>query len=114
MKFTTAIDREKSRVIEANFEVGTNLEEMRELFDDQVIFESATDSIIISLQANIRRLMKAGKSDEEIEKFINSWTPGTRSPRVMVAMTPDNILKAMLKMTEEERQVILEAAKANR
>lgn len=107
MKFSTALDKEKSRVIVLEYNTGTNLEEMTELFGGEVIREAATDSIIISLQSNVRRWMKAGLTDEQISEKVAAYKPGVRGPRVAKVMTPADMLAAFEKMTDEQKAVIL-------
>jgi hypothetical protein len=107
MKFSTAMDKEKSRVMTHTVALGTNMTELAAKVGEQVVFESAVDSIVIAIQAGVRRLMRAGKTDEEINTWVANYKPGVRGPRVAKVMTPDEILKALEAMPKEQRDAIL-------
>ena len=112
MKFSTAMDKEKTRVLVHEYDLGTNLAELTAKVGDAVVFESAVDSIVIAIQSGVRRLMRAGKTDEEINTWVQNYKPGIRGPRVAKVMTPEEILKALAAMPEEQRDAIL--AKVNK
>jgi len=107
MKFSTAIDKEKTRVLVHEYDLGTNLDELIEKVGGPVVYESAVDSIVIAIQTGVRRLMRAGKPDTEIETWVAAYKPGIRGPRVAKVMTPDEILKALSNMPDDERERIL-------
>lgn len=108
MKFNTAMDKEKTRTIALEYNTGATLAEKAEMFGEQVVNELADDSMVITIQANVRRLMRAGKSDAEIQDWLSTYKPGTRGPRVS-ATTPDKILAAFSKMAPEQRAALLAA-----
>ena len=107
MKFSTAMDKEKSRVLVSEIDLGTNLQEFTGKFGDALAFEAAVDSVIISAQSGVRRLMRAGKSDEEIQTWVATYKPGVRGPKIAKVMTPEDILKALEAMPEDQRNAIL-------
>lgn len=104
MKFNTAIDKEKTRVITANYDLGTNLDELTILIGAETIFNAAVDSIVISIQAGIRRMMRAGKSDDEITAWVTTFVPGVRGPRVAAQkMTLAEALNQYITGSSEKR-----------
>lgn len=70
-------DQDAATVVNYNF--GDNLEGMRALFGDEVVFNKALDALVIDCQSNVRRLIKKGKSQAEIQAEIDKWKPSTVS-----------------------------------
>jgi len=111
-QFKTALDKEKSRVIILDYKTGANLEELVALYGEQPVFDAAVDSIIISIQSNVRRYMKAGKSDQEIKDLVAAYKPGVRGPRVATkALTTDEIIAKLvsgeIKLNDEQKEKAL-------
>lgn len=108
MKFSTAMDKEKTRVLTHTKELGHDLPTLTAIVGEQVIYESAVDSIVIAIQSGVRRLMRAGKTDEEINTWVAAYKPGIRGPRVAKVMTSEDFFKALEAMSIEKREEILE------
>ena len=106
---TTESNAEGARSIELGYEFGENLDAAAEKFGDDVVMANFTKSAKISLQARVRDLMKAGKTDEEIQTYVASeWVPGLKTARVQVS-TAEKLLKAFSKLPAEEQARILGA-----
>ena len=106
---TTESNAEGARSIKLKYNFGDNLDAAAEKFGDDVVMANFEKSAKISLQARVRDLMKAGKTDEEIETYVSSeWVPGLKTARVQVS-TAEKLLKAFSKMSAEEQARILAA-----
>lgn len=75
---------DEPRPCEVAYDFGGNVEEMIELFGDQVVYANARAQMVIGLQAMMRRAMmpdKEGKTktDDEISAMAKEWTPGDRT-----------------------------------
>ena len=106
---TTESNVEGARSIELTYNFGDNLDGAAEKFGDDVVMANFEKSAKISLQARVRDLMKAGKTDEEIQTYVASeWVPGLKTARVQIS-TAEKLLKAFSKMSAEEQARILGA-----
>lgn len=110
MKFTTANGNKQTatRSINLEFETGTNLDEMVALFGEQPVFDAAVDSVIIAIQSNVRRYMKAGKTDDEVKALVAAYKPGVRSARVVTkSLTTEEIIAKLtsgeIVLTDEQK-----------
>lgn len=100
-----------------NYDFGDNLAEAEELFGADVVFSRFTAAATVDIQALIRRHLKPiedkdgnvtpGKSEEEIQAIVSEYKPGT-STRVRVSAS-EKAARAIDKLTEEEKQALLES-----
>lgn len=89
-----------------HLDLGTNLEEMRSRFGDQVVYDRAVRSLKIQAQAQQRSMLEDGKSDEEIQAAFRNWNPEakpTRAPRD----PKQDILRNFAALSEEEKAAII-------
>jgi hypothetical protein len=112
-KFMTSESGEKeARKIELTYDFGDNLDAAAEKFGDDVVMDAFVKSAKIQLQARVRDLMKAGKTDAELMEYVqNEWVPGLKTARVQVS-TAEKLIKAFGKMTAEDQARILAAMTA--
>ena len=108
-------DGSKSATVEYNF--GANLEESVALFTKEVVHSLMVADGKVTVQAGIRRLLNAGKTQAEIQEYFNTYKLGVKAAPV----TGDPIQKLLSKfgtMTPEEQADVLnklrEAAKAKK
>lgn len=105
--------------VTVEYEFGETLEEMVELFGEDVVANRAKAAMVIDLQAGIRRHMvdqtdKDGnvttpaKSDDEIQAWAASWKPGVK--RVARKSAKEKLQELLSGMTPEQRAALLESA----
>lgn len=68
--------------VATTYDFGGDLEEMRKLFGDEIVFSNARQSFKISLQALMRRGIDAGKDEATIAAEAAAWKPGVAAQRV--------------------------------
>jgi hypothetical protein len=66
-----------------------DLAEMQAWTSTSCVVDAARSTWIIGLQSNIRRMLEAGKSDQEIQAWVDNWKPDVvnRIPTDPVAAT---------------------------
>ncbi len=62
--------------VSVEYDFGDNLEEAVEAYGENVVFDLYHDQAVIALQNYVRRLMKQGKTQEEIQQAVSAWRPG--------------------------------------
>jgi hypothetical protein len=62
--------------VTVTYDFGDTLDAARKLFGDEVIHKHAESSMVIWLQAAVRRLIAKGKSAAEIQTTISTMKPG--------------------------------------
>jgi hypothetical protein len=106
---TTESNADGARTIDLEYDFGTNMDESIAKFSEEVIHASFVKQAKVVLQARVRDLMKAGKTDDEIKEAITQWVPGIRQPRAAAATTVDKLMKAVGKMSAEDKAKIMAA-----
>lgn len=101
MIFKTKQSKESSKVFTANKDF-----DAMDVTPEQIA-EAAAKTWVIDMQAQIRRLMNEGKSDDEITTFIADWNPAYRAPRTAKPVTAENILDVFAKLPAEEQAKVL-------
>lgn len=69
---------ENGAEIEVDYDFGANLEEMSELFGEDVVYEKARSAMVVNLQSLIRERAKAGDNPKEIQAKCAEWRPGLK------------------------------------
>lgn len=103
----SANDSKSGRTVVADFTLGENLNELIEQFGEEVVFSSAKSSIVIDVQAVMRRQMRSEVPDEQIAAYVANWRPGVKAARVAV----DPFRAALMNFTKkspEEQKAFLE------
>lgn len=93
------------RKIEVQYDFGYSLEEAVALFGNDPVFAHYQAQAKISLQANLRRLFEAGKTDKEIVEFVSTWKPGATVARVP---STKKYMNYFMGLDAEARQKLLE------
>lgn len=88
------------------FDFGKNLGELTGKFGDDVVFTNARANMKITLQGVMRRLLEAGKSQEEISEFCANWKPGMQMERTVDPLAVAR--KAMAQMDDDAKQAFIE------
>lgn len=107
-KLSTAPDR----VFTANFDMPETLAAMVEVLGEDVVISRAKASLVIDIQAGMRRLMEKGKTEEEVQAWVAGWKPEVRE--VGPRLSPfEKAMASVGKLTPEQREELrrqLEAA----
>ena len=96
---------DSDRVVNAKFTFGANLNESVALFGDNCVYSKFVQSAIIDLQSLMRRLLSAGKNDEEIKAEVAKWMPGAKT--TVRKSGKEKAIDALGSLSEEERREIL-------
>jgi len=97
--------------VEAEFSFPESLQEAIEWCGESNILDNAKANYKVVIQAAMRRLKIQGKTNKEIQEFINQMKMGSTGPRVAV----DPIQAAAAKfamMTPEEQAQYIQSLKA--
>lgn len=69
----------KGGEVKVNFNMPANLADAIKAYGELVVYNHAKGSIIISLQAGLRRMIEAGKSPADCQKFASEYKPDVRT-----------------------------------
>lgn len=78
-----ATRNDTDREVAVFVELGSDMNDAVARFGEAVVFSNFVAQTKIRAQAIIRDLMKDGKTDAEIQEFMNSWKPGVSRDRVV-------------------------------
>jgi hypothetical protein len=109
VKATKVIDGiERQACVQYDF--GDNLQDAVAKFGEKAVYDDFVASAKITLQAGMRRLLEAGKSEAEIASALATWKPGVKMERMV-----DPVAALMNKfgtMSEEEQLALIEKLKS--
>ena len=100
-----ATKQNTDREVVAYVDLGDNLEDAVQKFGAEVVFSNFQAQTKIRAQAIIRDMMTEGKSDEEIQNFMNSWKPGVSRERNVDPLAA--FVNKFKTMTPEEQEAKL-------
>ena len=111
----------KDQSVDAEVNIPETLAELVSEFGESVVVSAAVDAIIISAQAQMRRLMlptrnkegketRAAQSAEHIQAHMSQWKPDAKS--VTRQSTFEKVSTGISKLTPEERKALLEKLQA--
>ena len=86
-------------------DMGTDIQDLIELYTEDVIYKSAIAAIKISAQSNMRRLIAVGKTAEEVTTEMESWKPGITERKSIDPVA--SLLSKWGSMSEEEKADVL-------
>jgi len=101
---------EKKASVSYNF--GATCKEAIQMFGAQVVHSNFIAKAKITAQAAMRRMLEAGKSQEEIVTAISNWKPGVAMERVHDPV--GSLLSAFPSMDEKAQDELLAKLKAAR
>lgn len=88
------------------------LPDLQKNFGDEVVAAAAKGAIVISLQAFVRRMIDANKSQAEIQAEVIKWKPDTRSVVKQTAF--EKATSVLDKLSPEERKQLLAKLQATK
>lgn len=89
----------------AQFNLPGTLPELVKWASEQVVYAHAKGSIIISLQAAMRRMIEAGKSPAEIQQMVSAYKPDVKT--VVKQSAFEKATGAIKSLSAEERAKLL-------
>ena len=92
--------------VTVTYDFGVNLDAMRALVGDDVVFTNARANFKITLQGLIRRYLAAGKSAAEIAETVAGWKPGMQMERTVDPLGAAR--RAMSGMSDEDKTAFIE------
>ena len=95
----------KGGEVSVQFTLPGTLADMVKQYSDAVVYAHAKGSIIISLQALLRRMIEAGKSKEECQKAASEYKPDVRT--VVKQSALEKATGAIKSLSPEERAKLL-------
>jgi len=98
-------DQKEVVTVEAN--IPDTLAEKIKLFGEDVVNSAATDSLVITVQALVRRGIAKGTSQADIQKAVTEWKPDVRS--VVRVSAFDKAKSSLETFTPEQRAELLKA-----
>lgn len=98
-----------------SFDFGDNLAEASDLFGDDVVYGRFVSAATVDVQALIRRHLSStdkdgnstAKTEEEIQKIVAEYKPGTSTRKHLSATEKAD--RAIAKLTPEEKTALLES-----
>lgn len=87
------------------FNLPATLPELVKSYSEAVVYAHAKGSIIISLQALMRRMIEAGKNQADIQKAVNEWKPDVKT--VVKQSAFEKATGAIKSLSAEERAKLL-------
>ena len=96
------IDREVAALVD----FGENLQDATAKFGEEVVFSGFVAQAKIRAQAIMRDMLTEGKTDEEIQTFMNTWKPGISRERTVDPTAA--FLNKFAGMTAEDQNKFLE------
>ncbi len=106
----TAKDGKDGKEATIMVDLGENCEDAVARFGGEVVFSNYLANTKVSVQAAIRRYIRAGLKDNEIQSKFENYRPGATLDRVVDPVAA--MAAKMLKMTPEEREAAFAALRA--
>lgn len=91
--------------VSVQFNLPPNLDAAVKAYGQDVVYAHMKGSVIISLQAGLRRMIEAGKSKEECQKFANEYKPDVRTAVKQSAF--EKASGAIKSLSAEEKKKLL-------
>ena len=99
------IPAQKGGEVTVQYSLPATLADATKAFGEAVVYAHMKGSVIISLQAGLRRLIEAGKSKEECQKFATEYKPDVRT--VVKQSAFEKATGAIKSLSAEERAKLL-------
>ena len=101
----SAKTKEKPNPVKVQCNIPATLAEKQKLFGDDVVNAAAEDSLIITVQALMRRLINKGSAVADIQAAVTAWRPDVRT--VVRQSAFEKASTSLEKLTPEERKALL-------
>lgn len=95
--------------INIEYAMPEKLADLVKSFGEAVVESAARGSLVITIQAAMRRLLEKGKSAKEIQDQLATWKPGVRE--VSKASAFEKATSQIGKLSPEERKALMDKLK---
>lgn len=102
-------DQEDKDAVTVTYDFGDTLKEMVANFGEEVVANRVHAAMVIDAQSLIRRGIKAGKTQKEIQAMINEWKPGVK--QVNRKSKAEKAQDLLSQLSPEDRAELLKAFK---
>ena len=107
---TDVVNEEGKKVyveVTSDYDLTENLKSFVKTYGEDVAFSYVTSQAKVVLQARVRALKAAGKTDEEIQADLNSYKLGTIAPRVKKEVSFEQIKNDFKNWSPEKQKEFL-------
>lgn len=109
----SAQKKDGSNKVTVEYPIAENLQDLVAQFGEAVVFSNAVDSIVIGVQALVRRHAVGtektpGKSQEEIQALVSAYKPGVGTVRKSPVEKIGNLIGTL---TPEQKAALLKQLK---
>jgi hypothetical protein len=106
MLIKAKLSKDPTKNATVEFDLQEDLDWLTGKFGKEVIASNAVDSIVISIQALVRRMLEKGKSQGEIQAAVSDYQPkvGTRGPAKSAF---ERVTENLGKLSAEERAALI-------
>lgn len=105
------VDKENPPEATIELETGATAQELIELYGDEPVKTNALSKFVIKIQDRIRKLLEAGKTQDEIQATLADMRMDTVT-RMPGMSKKDKVQKLYSEMSAEDRKELLKALKA--
>jgi hypothetical protein len=91
--------------VAVDYDLPEGLEAKRTKYGDEIVDAAAEDTIIISIQALMRRLINKGAPQADIQKAVSEWNPSIRT--IVRQSAFEKASSSLDKLSPEERKQLL-------
>ena len=92
--------------VEVEYDLPDGLQAKITKYGEDVVDNHCEDSMVISIQALMRRLIEKGSSHADIQKAVTEWSPSVRNVIRQTAF--EKASTSLDKLTPEERRQLLQ------
>ncbi len=104
MSTISAKTKEHPETVSVEYDMPENLDGLTEKFGADAVASAAKDSLVISIQALLRRHID--KPQDELQAIVTDWKPGVRAPAVQKSAF-EKATGALSKLSADERAELL-------
>lgn len=94
------------KIAKVNYDVPEKLEDLRKRFGDEVVAAHCHGSVVISLQAFMRRKIEKGTAPADLQKEVSAWKPDVRTAGPKQSAF-EKVSSNLDKLSPEERKALL-------
>ena len=102
----SAKTKEKPTPVKVQYDVPDELPDLVSAFGEKVVAAAAKGSIVISLQAFMRRHIDKGSDQATIQKEVSAWKPDVRT--IVKQSAFERAASSIEKLSDAERKALLE------
>lgn len=102
---------EKGPSVAVGYSMPENFAEAAKVWGEEVLFTKGRQSIVIDLQAIVRRLLGKSKTQAEIQAEVDKWKPGVAG-EVVRKTAAERVQEDITKLSPEQLAILLRDVQA--